>query len=178
MLSAGAWRKNQPNTILFVLSDTSGLEVAGLGTAFTLRISKNGAAFAVGAGTKSEAGLGWYKYVSDVSEADIIGPIALVITHASIQQQNLEYYVDSRVSTSIEFTYTVTNSVGGLPLENVYILFAIDPAFANPVWDGYTDVFGVARDGNGDKPMLTPGTYFIRLRKPGFNFADDTEIVS
>lgn len=178
MLSAGSWNKNQQNTVLFVLTDSAGLEVTGLGSGYTLRLSKAGAAFAVSAGTKSEISLGWYKYVSTAGEADTSGPIAIVVTHASIVQQNLEYYVGSRVVASIEFTYTVTSSVGGLPIENVYVLFATDPAFVNTIWDGYTDVFGVARDGDGNKPMLTAGTYYIRLRKNGYNFSDDSEVVS
>lgn len=178
MLSAGGWRKNQPNTILFVMVDSSGSEVTGLGSGYTLQLSKAGAAFAASTGTKSEIALGWYKYISTTAEANTSGPIAIVVTGAGAIQQNLEYFIEDRVVTAIEFTYTVTNTVGGLPIEGVYVLFATDPAFANNVWAGYTDVFGVARDGNDDLPRLVAGTYSVRLRKPGFTFSDDLEVVS
>lgn len=79
--------------ITFVLVDTSGTEVTGLGTGFTLQVSKNGGAFAGSAGTKAEIGSGWYSYVFDVTETDTAGPLAVKITHASIAQQNLLYDV-------------------------------------------------------------------------------------
>ena len=49
-----AWKLSQVNLITFVLVDSAGAEVAGLGTAWTLQISKAGGAFAGSAGTKAE----------------------------------------------------------------------------------------------------------------------------
>lgn len=180
MLSAGAWKQNQPNTILFVLVDTSGNEVTGLSSTFVLRISKAGASFSASAGTKSEVGFGWYKYVSTVGESDTPGPVAIVVTGAGIVQQNLEYVVDTRVETAIAFPYTLTSAAGGNPpVVGAQVLIYTDPAGTLFVWDGLTDLFGVARDSDGNLPKLEPGTYYFFSYKAGFNFPNpDTEIVS
>ena len=178
MLSAGEWELNQANTILFVLVDSSGNEVAGLGTAWTLELSKNGAAFVGSGGTKAEIGDGWYSYQSLASEADTRGPIAIKVTHASIVQQNLEYIVGGRNSQAIEFTYTVTDSVSGDPIDGVYVVFSSTSAFTDIIWSGLTDALGVARDAFGNKPWLDAGTYHIRLQAAGYSFADDSEVVS
>lgn len=178
LLSAGIWRKSQQNTILFVLTDSNGDEVVGLGGTYTLQISKIGGAFNAGAGTKSEVGLGWYKYVSTISEANTSGPVAIVVTHASIQQQNLEYVVEDRTVNAVEFTYTLTSSAGGLPISNVNVSFSVSSNPENTIWSGVTDSFGVARDLYGNLPRLTPGNYFIFSNKPGYIFEVDQELVS
>lgn len=180
MLSAGVWKKNQPNTILFVLIDASGNEVAGLGSAFVLQLSKAGAAFAGSAGTKSEIGSGWYKYVADTGEADTSGPIAVKVTHASTLQQNLEYVVEDRVENAVEFTYTLLSSAGGNPpIAAADILVYTDDGATNFVWGGRTDSFGVARDSYGNLPRLEPGPYFFFSYKNGFSFNNpDAETVS
>lgn len=179
MLSAGAWTRNQSNTILFVLVDSGGNEVTGLGSAFTLQISKAGGAFVVGAGTKSEISLGFYKYVSTSGEADTPGPVAIVVTHASTVNQNLEYVVDDRVVTAIEFTYLVTSTVGGLSIEGVRVNIYTDGSATNLVWTGETDSFGIARDVYGAKPRLEPGTYFLWRLKDSYTFSNpDEETIS
>ena len=178
MLSAGEWILSQQNKILFVLVDASGNEMAGLGTTWTLELSKNGAAFAAGGGTKAEVGDGWYSYLSTSGEADTRGPIAVKVTHASIVQQNLEYYVGGRNPTGVEFTYTVTDVLTSAPIEGVYCIFATDATFNSVVWTGNTDAFGVARDANNELPWLDPGTYYIRLQRSGYDFSDDTEVVA
>jgi hypothetical protein len=177
MLSAGEWTPNQANRILFVMADSSGLELAGLGNTFTLQLSKNGAAFAGSAGTKAEIGNGWYSYLSTVAEANTLGPIAIIVSGAGAVQQNLEYVVATRVSGAIAFTYTLTNSVTLLPIEGAIVTFATDNLIQNIVWVGVTDAFGVARS-DGNLPYLSPGTYYIRSIKSGFTFAIDTEVVS
>lgn len=179
MLSAGIWRKNQPNTILFVLIDAGGSEVSGLGSTFTIQLSKDGAAFQAGLGTKSEIGNGWYRYTATAGESDTSGPIAVLAEHASIIQQNLEYVVEDRVSTAIEFTYTLTSTSGGTPIENADIMIYLDPTATNFVWGGKTDSFGVARDIFDEKPRLEPGTYYFFRYKPYFVFDNpDIETVS
>jgi hypothetical protein len=168
MLSAGNWRKNQQNTILFVMVDTTGQEITGLGSSFTLQISKSGAAFANSAGTKSEAG-----------EADTGGPVAIKVTGSGSSQQNLEYVVEDRVETAVDFTYTVTTTGGGLPIEGVEVVTYLDPSAVNIVWEGITDFAGIARDTNGLLPRLQPGTYYFFSNKAGYVFTNpDTEIVS
>ena len=173
------WKLSQANLIMFALVDSNGLEVSGLGTGFTLQISKAGGAFANSAGTKAEVGSGVYKYTSTAGEADTVGPVFIIITHGSIVQQNLEYVVEQRTINAIAYTYTVTNSQNGNPLEGVQIWIATDSAGANVVWYGTTDSSGVARDDEGNLPRLDAGTYSIFRNLAGFQFSDpDQEIVS
>jgi hypothetical protein len=177
MLSAGAWKLSQQNLITFVLVDAAGSEVAGLGNGFTLQISKAGGAFVASAGTKAEIGSGWYSYRSTAAEANTVGPVAVKVTHGAIVQQNLEYVCETRTVFAIEFTYTVTDSVTGDPLDGVYVVFSTDSAGTNPVWAGHTDSFGVARDSNGELPRLDAGTYYVKSQKSGYQFPLDTEVV-
>lgn len=179
MLSAGAWKLNQTNLITFVLVDSSGTEVAGLGTGFTLQLSKAGGAFGGSNGSKNEIGNGWYKYLATAAEADTVGPVAVKVTGAGVIQQNLEYVVEQRTINAIEFTYTVTNSVTSAPLEGVQIWIATDTAGNNVVWAGTTDSSGIARDSAGNKPRLDAGTVYIFRQRAGFVFSDpDVESVS
>lgn len=177
MLSAGAWKLSQQNLITFVLVDANGNEVTALGGNFTLQLSKAGGAFQASAGVKAEIGNGWYSYLATASEADTPGPVAIQVTGGGIVSQNLEYVVESRNVTAVEFTYTVTNDVTSDPIDGVQVWISTDEAASNVVWSGFTDGFGVARDTNGYKPRLDPGLYFIRLSKAGFSFAVDQEDV-
>lgn len=179
MLSAGAWQRNQQNLITFVLVNSSGVEVTGLGGTFTLQLSKAGSAFVASSGVKAEIGNGWYSYLSTDSEADTLGPISLQVTHASIIAQNLEYVVERRTANAVEFTYTVTDQTSAQPIYAVQVWMTTDVAGANIVWAGYTDAFGIARDSNGEKPLLDPGTYYIFRKKIGYSFTNpDIELVS
>lgn len=82
-------------------------------------------------------------------------------------------------SGAIQFTYTVTNSVTGLPIEGVEVWFSTDLGAANIVWKGDTDAFGVARDVLGNLPALDVGIYYVWRQRSGFTFSDpDTEDVS
>lgn len=178
MLSAGEWTPNQTNKILFVMVDSAGAEVAGLGTTFTLQLSKNGAAFTGGLGDKAEIGSGWYSYVSTTADANTIGPVGIKVTGSGAIQQNLEYVVGSRVPNAVAFTYTLTNVSNGNPIEGASVVFATDNAILNIVWSGATDTFGVARDSSSGLPYLAAGTYYVRSQKAGFVFAIDVETVS
>lgn len=81
--------------------------------------------------------------------------------------------------TGVEFTYTVTNSVNGLPQAGVAVWFAVDGGGAQIVWSGHTDALGVARDAYGALPRLDPGTYYVFRSRPGYVFRNpDTEIVN
>jgi len=84
---------NQVQLIVFVLLDTSGVEVTGLGTTFTLQISKNGGAFAGSTGVKAEIGSGWYSYQLTEAETDATGPLAIKVTGAGVDQLNLSYEI-------------------------------------------------------------------------------------
>lgn len=177
MLSDGAWKLSQQNQILFVLVDGLGNEVSGLGTTWVLQISKAGAAFVTGAGTKAEISNGFYQYLSTSGESNTVGALAVKITHASIIQQNLTYVVEQRTPLSVSFTYTVTDDVTLLPLDGVCVMFTTDSAGSNIVWTGFTDSLGVARDLNGQLPRLDPGTYFVHKTLSGHVFATDSEVV-
>lgn len=83
--------------IVFVLVDDNGDELPGLGTAFTVQVSKNGAAFAASAGTKAEIGSGFYSYALTAGETDTLGPLAVAINAAGAVQQNLVYEVSGSV---------------------------------------------------------------------------------
>ena len=83
--------------IVFVLVDDTGDELPGLGTAFTVQVSKNGAAFAAGAGTKAEIGSGFYSYELTAEETDTLGPLAVAINATGAVQQNLVYEVSGSV---------------------------------------------------------------------------------
>lgn len=179
MLSAGAWRLGQQNLITFVLVDSNGVEVTGLGSGYTLQLSKAGGAFASSTGTKAEIGGGWYKYLSTADESDTVGPVAIRVTHASTLQQNLEYVVEQRTINAVEYTYTVTSSVSGLPIQGVEVWFTLDDDGAQVVWYGVTDAAGVARDEAGNLPRLDAGSYYVHRQKSGFVFNDpDVEVVS
>lgn len=83
------WQLNEANTIEFVMVDSDGNEVAGLSTGFTLQLAKPAGSFTASAGTKSEIGSGWYRYVSTAGEADTAGNVAIRVTGSGAVQQNL-----------------------------------------------------------------------------------------
>lgn len=173
------WELNQANRIAFVMVDSSNVEVPGLGSGFTLQLSKNGGAFAASGGTKAEIGNGWYTYLATAGEADTVGPVAVKVTGAGAVQQNLEYVVKQRNPGAIEYTYTVTNTVTALPIEGVRVVISTDSLGSNVVFVGMTDSFGVLRDSYSNKPRLDAGTYFLWSSKIGFSFPNpDSEVIS
>lgn len=93
---------------LFVLVDDAGDEVAGLGTTFVVQISKNGGAFATGAGTKAEIGSGWYSYLFPTSETDSAGPLAAKVTGSGVVQQNLLFFVSGSAYDAPSGTFILT----------------------------------------------------------------------
>jgi len=179
MLLSGDWSLNQQNMILFPLVDSSGNEVTGIGDAFTLRLSKAGAAFAASAGTKAEVGLGVYSYLTTAGEADTVGPVFVVVTHAGTVQQNLEYVVEQRAVNAVQFTYTLTDDTTGDPIVGAQIWICSDSTGVQVLWAGTTDASGVARDANGNLPRLDPGTVYVFRQKAGYSFSDpDTEVIA
>lgn len=172
------WQLNQQNLITFAMINNAGVEVAGLGGAFAVFISKNGAMAVPGVGTKSEIGNGLYAYLATAAEADTVGTVTMYVNGAGCVQQNLEYVVLVRNINAIHYTYTVTNPLA-VPLEGVEVWFSTDIAGSNIVWKGFTDIFGVARDSQNDRPWLDPGTYYVWSQKTGYSFVNpDTEVVS
>lgn len=171
--------RNQANTIKFVMIDATGTEVAGLAGALTIEVSKVGAAFVASAGAQAETSDGWYEYTLTAAECDTVGPLAVFVTGAGAIQQNLLFFVETAVEGAIEYTYTVTNADSGAPIDGVCVWFTTDLAGNNVVWTGFTDVFGVARDVDGNLPWLDVGTWFVWRELSGIIFVNpDTEIIS
>jgi len=81
---------------------------------------------------------------------------------------------------AVQYTYTVTSSVTGLPVEGVDVWVSTDVAGSNIVWRGMTNAFGIARDIYNNLPALDPGTYYFWKQKPGYipDAFPDIEVVS
>jgi hypothetical protein len=94
--------------IVFVLVDDNGIEVAGLGTSFSVAISKNGGDLIAGTGLKAEIGSGYYSYELTAGETDTAGPLAIRVTGAGVVQQNLVYRVSGTAWEPGVGTYTLT----------------------------------------------------------------------
>lgn len=92
----------QERLIAFVMVDTDGSEVTGLGSTLTVEISKNGGVFAAGTGTKAEVGSGWYTYRLSEAETDTAGPLAIRVTGIGAVQQNLLYQVSGSIWEAAE----------------------------------------------------------------------------
>jgi hypothetical protein len=92
----------------FVMVASNGTVVTGLGTAIVVSVSKNGAAFVAGAGTKTEIGSGWYTYELTAAETDTVGPLAVKVTGAGAVQQNLLFQVDWAAYAAPAGTYILT----------------------------------------------------------------------
>lgn len=73
---------------------------------------------------------------------------------------------------SVQFSYTVTNTVTLLPIEGVHVIVTTDALGANIIASGITDSFGVVVF------WLDPGTYYFWRSKGGFSFINpDVEVV-
>lgn len=77
----------------------------------------------------------------------------------------------------VEFTYTVIDTSSN-PIAGASVWFCTTSARTSYVWFGVTDAFGVARDAAGAKPTLDAGTYYLLVRRPGYSFGNDIEVVS
>lgn len=123
-----------------------------------------------------------------LTAAEMNGDVVVVVWNdaAGAQWQDQTWILHPTASTiqtfpagSIEFTYTLTNSVSGLPIDAADVWISTDVAGTNVVWRGTTDTFGIARDANNQKPWLDAGTYQFFRSKIGFTFTNpDAEIVS
>lgn len=159
------------------------VEVPALGVAWNMFISKNGGVFNPSAGTKAEISNGWYTYLTTVAEANTIGPVSIYVTGAGCLQQNLEYCVQQRNASCINYTYTLTDITTGLPVPSASIWVTSDLAGLNVVWSGSTNAVGIALDSNNDLPCLDglpPTTWYFWATKAGMiaNAWPDLELVS
>ena len=80
---------------------------------------------------------------------------------------------------AIEYTYTVTDSISGLPLGAVEVWISTDILGTNIIWAGQSDITGVAKNILNAKPWLDAATYYFWRQKTGYTFTNpDTEVVS
>src|SRR3989304_3114167 len=126
--------RNQTQMVTFVMVSSSGPEVAGLGSGYTLEGAKGGGAFAPSAGVKGEIGSGWYHYTLTASETDTLGPLSLRVNGAGCIQQNLVYLVETTLVGAIEFTYTVTSTVDASPIPGADVWISTDIGGATILW--------------------------------------------
>jgi len=178
-LSRFEWSINHENRIIFVMIDGSGNEVAGLGAALTMFISKNGGALAPVAGTITEIGMGLYSYLSSIGEADTVGPVGIVSTGAGTIQQNLEYVVSNRLQNTKSYTYPVEAPLGTPVVGAKVEIYTVSPK-TGWIWSGTTDEFGHPRDAYGALPVLQIGKiYYFWTSKVGIVFPNpDAETIS
>jgi hypothetical protein len=164
---------NQANLITYVMVDTNGVEVAGLGTAPVVTVSKAGGAFSASAGTKAEISNGWYSYALTASECDTLGPLSIKVTHASTAQQNLVYFVGGANAGAVAFTYTLTSTAGATPIEGASVWVTTDSAGNNVIASGTTDAAGEVLF------YVQAGTYYVWRQLAGFTFQNpDLETVA
>ena len=109
-------RLSQAQWIIFVLVDAAGAEVAGLGSTFTLEITKNTVDFVAGTGTKGEISAGWYKYQLTAGETDTEGPLGIKVTGIGVVQQNLYYEVSGSVFDEPAGTYILSAAEAAIVL--------------------------------------------------------------
>lgn len=164
---------NQTNLITFVLIDSGNVEVAGLGTTFTVSVAKGVNAFVLGTGTKSEIGSGWYGYELTANECDSVGALAVKAIGAGTVQQNLSYFVGGANAGAEAFTYTLTSTEGGTPIEGASVWVTTDSAGNHTIASGTTDAAGVVTF------YLQAGTYYVWRAHSGYSFSNpDVETIS
>lgn len=147
-----------------------------------IRLSKDGGDYAqksdASAATHDEAG--WYDVALNATDTDTPGRLQIAVAESGALPVWHEYTVladhvyDEFVlgQGTIEYTYTLTSSVTGLPISGATIRITTDIAGANTIWTGTTDVLGIARNLCNDKPRLQAGVYFFWRTHANFSFAN------
>ncbi len=163
----------QINTITFAMVNAGGIEVLGLTNTFTVLIAKGTQTHVPSAGLRFEIGHGQYAYMLMSEECDTVGPISLVVTAPGCVQQNLHYVVEGANAGALKFTYALTSTAGGAPIEAAQVWVTTDAAELNVIASDVTDSFGNAVF------WLQPGTYYFWRAKDNFAFVNpDIEEVS
>lgn len=171
------WGLSQSHEIDFLLTDSLGEPVAGLGSGFTVELRKVGGSFVAGAGTKAEIGSGIYRYTNTADEADTPGPVSIRVTGTGIIQRSLLAIVATLAPGAVEWAYVVTNSTTANPEPGVEVWITTDVAGLSIVASGFvSDTFGVARDAGGNLPRLDPGDYYFWKYKAGFVDDDNPDL--
>lgn len=143
----------------------------------TVTICKSGAlAFGAAAGAVTEAGNGWYWLAGNAADRDTLGELLIHASAANADPTDISCMIvnynpfapTSFPAGAIEYTYTVTSSLTGLPIDGVEVWFSTDLAHTNIIWKGETDAFGVARDVLGHLPWLDAGVYYVWKQLGGY----------
>jgi hypothetical protein len=79
--------------ITFRLVDSNGAAVTGLGAAPTVRVSKNGGAFAAGGGTVAELESGYYAYTPAAADVDTDGTLILTMSGTGAVTATAEFLI-------------------------------------------------------------------------------------
>ena len=120
--------------IMIFCHDSDGDAVTGLvDGGFTKRISKNGGAFAAMTVTITEAEGGWYSLtLTGADHTNTTGILTIYFTHASCEQVNLQFRVETRILDNLAFPTTSGRSIDvtgtgevGLDLDNTNGTLAI-----------------------------------------------------
>lgn len=83
------------------------------------------------------------------------------------------------LGTALEWPYNVYKKGTSVPIEGVKVEVHRNVAGNDPIWIGWTDMLGAARDIYGNYPRLDPGTYYFFRKKGKVKFDNpDTEVVS
>lgn len=153
-----------------------------------IRLSKDGGDYAQKAETSAAVHdeSGWYDVAVNAADMDTAGRLQIAIAETGALPVWHEYTVLSQYTYdefvlgqgTIEFTYTLTSSVTGLPISGATIRITTDLAGTNTIWTGTTDVLGIARNLCSDKPRLQAGTVYIFRTLSGYTFSDpDVEVI-
>lgn len=136
-------------------------------------VTKDGGTQTAIAGTPTHKGNGQWSVNLTATEmnGNVVG---LLFTHTDAVPVNftIPTYTDA-TGGAITFTYTVTESGSGNPIDNCDVWVSTDVAGSNVIQNAVTNASGVATF------YLDAGTYYFWRQKNGWNFTNpDTETVS
>ena len=157
------WTYGQRNLAKFIILDTAGAELPGLGDTFTAEISLGEGPLQAAAGDCAEIGGGMYSYLATVDESLAPGPVGLVITAPGAQQQNLVYRVETAVVRARRFIYTVTDDTTGLPVAGAYVWVTRGLDYTLAIQSGYSNAAGQVAF------WLEPGRYYYWRTRDGWD---------
>jgi hypothetical protein len=166
------WQPNSSNTVNFQLVDTSNDPVTGIGAAFMFSlIVPETSVFTDGVGTKSELGLGWYRYVSTPAESATRGEVLVAASGVGTTQQNLTYQIGDVVAGLGSVQHTINVQVGGTNIDGAEVWITSDIAGTKLVAGTLT----TNAQGNVNF-WLDGGTYYVWVQAAGRNFTNPTTI--
>lgn len=125
-----------------------------------------------------EVGDGFYSYTLAGAFVTAAGVYTAQVytADATVDMREMPCRIDVDAPTfpagATEYTYTITNSITGFPIDGIEVWISTDALGGNIIWKGETDAFGIARDVNGVKPWLDNGTYYFWQQLAGYVFVN------